>query len=114
MRRGPGFAVEVLPLTMVNMLQRLDSEKVMRDDANVLKHTPGKLNIMVRQLSLYEQGTNERMDTQESNSDSESNEDCNEGIQLVGPVDDEFEFGNTKLEILVLLEVPQQILQVTL
>jgi hypothetical protein len=113
-RRGPGSAVEVLPLTMVNILQRSDSEKVIRDDVDFLKHTTGKLSTMVRQLSLYEQGTNEQMDTQESNSDFESNEDCNEGIQLVGPIDDESEFGNTELDNLVLLEGPQQILQVTL
>jgi hypothetical protein len=32
----------------------------------------------------------------------------------VGPVDGESEFGNTELEELVLLEGPQQILQLTL
>ncbi|CAM6077094.1 unnamed protein product [Sphagnum tenellum] len=65
-------------------------------------------------LSLYEHGTNERMVTQESDSDSVSNGDCNEGTQLVGPVDGESEFGNTELENLVMLEGPQQILQLTL
>jgi hypothetical protein len=54
------------------------------------------------------------MDTQESDSDSDTNEDCNEGTQLVGPVHDESEFGNTELEDLVLSEGPQQILQLTL
>jgi hypothetical protein len=54
------------------------------------------------------------MDTQESNFESETNEDCNEETQLVGPVDGESEFGNTELEDLVLLEGPQQILQLTL
>jgi predicted aspartyl protease len=105
-RRGPGFDVEVLPLTMVNMLQTSNSETIIRDDADVLKHAPGNLNAVIRQLSLYEHGTNERMDTQESNSDSDTNEDCNEGTQLVGPIDDESEFGNTELEDLVLSEGP--------
>jgi hypothetical protein len=54
------------------------------------------------------------MDTRESDSDSVTNENCNEEIQLVGPVDGESEFGNTELEELVLLEGPQQILQLTL
>jgi hypothetical protein len=31
MRHGPGANVEVLPLTMVNMLHRMSSEVVMRD-----------------------------------------------------------------------------------
>jgi hypothetical protein len=58
-RRGPGSNVEVLPLTMVNMLQRSNSETMIRDDADALKHAPGNLNAVVRQLSLYEHGTNE-------------------------------------------------------
>jgi hypothetical protein len=87
---------------------------MIRDDVDVLKHAPRNLNIVVKRLSLYEHGTNERMDTQESNSDFETNEDCNEGTQLVGPVDGESKFENTKLEDLVLLEGPQQILQLTL
>jgi len=51
---------------------------------------------------------------QESESDSDSNEDSNEGTQSVGLVDAEFEFGDTELEDLVMLEGPQQILQLTL
>ncbi|CAM6023198.1 unnamed protein product [Sphagnum balticum] len=113
-RRGPGSDVEILPLTMVNMLQRSNSETMIRDDTDALKHTPRNLNAVIRHLSLYEHGTNERMDTQESDSDFDTNKDYNEGTQLVGPVDDESEFGNTKLEDLVLSEGPQQILQLTL
>ncbi len=105
-RRGPGSDVEVLPLTMVNMLQRSNSKTMIRDDADALKHAPGNWNAVVRQLSLYDHDTNERMDTQESDSDSDTNEDCNKGTQLVGPVDGESEFGNTELEDLVLLEGP--------
>jgi hypothetical protein len=54
------------------------------------------------------------MDIRESDFDSDTNENCNEEIQLVGPVDGKFEFENTELEELVLLEGPQQILQLTL
>ncbi len=113
-RRGPRSDVEVLPLTVVNMLQRSNSETMIRDDADALKHAPGNLNAVIRQLSMYEHGTNGRMDTQESDSNSDTNEDCDEGIQLVGLVHDEFEFGNTEFEDLVLSEGPQQILQLTL
>jgi len=113
-RRGPRSDVEVLPLTMVNMLQKLNLEIVIPNDADALKHAPGDLDAVVRQLSLYEYGGNERMDARESDSDFNTDEDCNEEIQLVGPVDGESEFGNTELEELVLLEGPQQILQLTL
>ncbi|CAM6073884.1 unnamed protein product [Sphagnum tenellum] len=112
-RHRLGADLEVLPLAMVNMLQKLDSGTLIRDDA-VLEHKPEDLGADVKHSSLYEHGTNGRMDTQESDCDFDSNEDCNEGIQLVGPVDDEYEFGNTELEDLVLLEGPQQILQLTL
>jgi hypothetical protein len=69
---------------------------------------------VVKQLSLYEHGTSEQVDIQESDSDSETSEGCDEGTQLVGPVHGESEFDNTELENLVLLEGPQQILQLTL
>ncbi len=106
-RHGPGPDVEVLPFTMVNMLQRSNSETIVRDDADALKHTPGNLSTVVKQLSLYEHSTSERMDIQESDSDSKMSEGCDEGTQLVGPVHGESEFGNTELENLVLLEGPQ-------
>jgi hypothetical protein len=102
-RRGPRFDVEVLPLTMVNMLQNLNSETKIPDDAHALKHVPRNLDAVIKHSSLYEYGGNERMDAREPDSDSDTDEDCNEEIQLVGPVDDESEFGNTELEELVLL-----------
>jgi len=113
-RRGPGSDVEVLPLTMVNMLQNLNSETKIPDDAHALKHAPRNLDAVVIQSSLDKYGANQRMDTQESDSTSGTDENGNEEIQLVGPIDGESEFGNTELEDLVLLEGPQQILQLTL
>jgi hypothetical protein len=113
-RRGPGSDVEVLPLTMANMLQKLNSEIMILDDADALKHAPGNLDAVVKQSSLYKYGDNERMDTQEPDSDFNTNENYNEEIQLVGPIDGKSEFENTELEELVLLEGPQQILQLTL
>jgi hypothetical protein len=46
------------------------------------------------------------MDALVSDLDSDTDEDREGGLQLVEPVDDEFEFGNTELEDLVLLEGP--------
>jgi predicted aspartyl protease len=47
-RRGPGHDVEVLPLTMVNMLQRSNSKTIVQNDADALKHTPGNLSTVVK------------------------------------------------------------------
>jgi hypothetical protein len=113
-RRGPGTDVEVLPLTMVNLMQRSNSKTNVRDDANALRHAPGNSDAVDGLSSLWEHSTNEQMIAQESESDSDSNEDSNEGTQPVGPVDGESEFGDTELEDLVMLEGPQQILQLTL
>ncbi len=54
------------------------------------------------------------MDTWELDCDSGTDKNRDEEIQLVGPINVESEFENTKLEELVLLEGPQQILQLTL
>jgi hypothetical protein len=55
-----------------------------------------------------------QMDALVSKSDTDVDDDCEGGLQLVEPIDDELEFGNTKLENLVLLEGPQQIMQLIL
>jgi hypothetical protein len=54
------------------------------------------------------------MDALVSDSDFDTDEDREGGLQLVEPVDDESKFENIKLEDLVLLEGPQQMLQLTL
>jgi len=114
-RHGPGSDVEVLPLTMVNVLQRLSSDTVIPADADTLKHTPGNLDALFRKSSLHDEyGTNVQIDTWKSDSDSDSNESCDQVVQVGEPVDGAPEFGNTELEELILSEGPQQILQLTL
>jgi hypothetical protein len=54
------------------------------------------------------------MSAQESESESDSSEDADGAAQLEGQVEGESEFGHTELENLVMLEGPQQILQLTL
>jgi hypothetical protein len=55
-RHGPGTHVEVLPLTMKNMLQRKNSEILMRDVAATLEntHLSGVLNVVIKNPSLYD------------------------------------------------------------
>jgi predicted aspartyl protease len=111
-RHRPGTRVEVLPLIVVNMLQKMNSETLMQEVAAALGNTrlDEKLDTIVRKPSLCEHIATGRMDVLASDFDSDIDEDREGGIQLVEPVDDESEFGNTELEDLVLLEGPQQML----
>jgi hypothetical protein len=113
-RRGPGTNVEVLPLTMVNLIQRSDSKTDVRDDDGAMKRATGKSDAEDGSSSWYAHGTSQRMVAQESKSESDSNEDSDEGSQPEMLVEGESEFGDTELENLVMLEGPQQILQLTL
>ncbi len=108
--------MEVLPLTMVNMLQKTDSETMMQELATALTNTQrdGKLDAIVRQPSLYEHLATGRTDAWVSSSDSDTDEDRVSGLRLEEPIVDESEFGNTELEDLVVLEGPKQMLQLTL
>jgi len=115
-RHEPSTKVEVLPLTMVNMLQKMNSKTLMQEVANALgnTHLNGNLDTIVRKPSLCEHVAIGRMDALASDFDSNTDEDRVGELQLVEPVDDESEFGNTGLEDLVLLEGPHQMLQLTL
>jgi hypothetical protein len=62
-RRGPGTDVEVLPLTMVNLMQRSDSEIEIRGNDGVVKRAPAKLDAGDGSPSWYAHGTNQRMVT---------------------------------------------------
>jgi len=100
--------VEVLPLTVVNMLQEMNSETLIQEVAAALgsTHLDGNLDTIVRKPSLCEHVATGRMDALILDSDFDTDEDREGKLQLVGPVDDESEFGNTELEDLVLLEGP--------
>jgi len=100
---GPRFDVEVLPLTMVNMLQNLNSETKIPDDAHALKHALGNLDVVDRQSFFNKYNANQRVDTRESDFDSSTDENGDEEIQLVGSINGKSEFKNTELEDLVLL-----------
>jgi hypothetical protein len=63
---------------------------------------------------LSQQSISEQIAELESESDSSSSEDSDEGNQAVGTTEEESKFGNTELENLVLSEGPQQILQLML
>jgi hypothetical protein len=109
-RHGLGPDMEVLPLTMVNMMQSLNSEPLMQNDS---RSTEGVDGLMGRPC-VNEDIETQQLDVQVSGSDSNMSGDCDKECQWPKPINDESEFGNTKLEELVLMEGPQQILQLTL
>ncbi|CAM6011489.1 unnamed protein product [Sphagnum balticum] len=88
----------------------------MRDVVAALEntHLNGDSNVDIGNPSLCDSIIAGQMDALVLDLDTNTNDDCDGGPQLVEPNDDEPEFGNTELENLVLLEGPQQILQLIL
>ncbi len=113
-RRGPGADVEVLPLIMVNMLQRSGSVTGDHHDDCVQRQAPGITGVRRGASYLSRQDTDEQLAELESESDSGSSKGSNEENQAGVTVEGESEFGNTELEDLVSKEGPQQILQLML
>ncbi len=113
-RQGPRDDVEVLPLNMVNLIQKSDSDTSDCNDDYTGKHALGESEAMGGASYLSPQGISEKIAELESESDSGSSEDFDEESQKVGTTEEEFEFGNTELENLVWSEGPQQILQLML
>jgi len=113
-RQGPGVDVEVLPLTMVNLMQRLDSATDDHSDNGTRKHSSGNSGVMNGTFDLFQQGTSEQIAELESEFDSGSSEESDEEHQKGVAVKGESEFRNTELEDLMLKEGPQQILQLML
>jgi hypothetical protein len=114
-RKGPGANVEVLPLTMVNLLQNVSPENLKHEAACTFKSAPPiALEGELGGLSLCESVENEQTSVLVSRSDTDTGDESEEGAQLVDPIDEESEFGDTELDKLVLEEGPQQILQLTL
>jgi hypothetical protein len=102
-RHGPGPDVEVLPLTMVNMLQALNSEALMQDDSRFV----GRFDVIMGKPCVDEDIKTQHLDARVSGSDSDASEDCEEEHQQLRPINDESKFGDIELEELVLMEGPQ-------
>jgi predicted aspartyl protease len=105
-RHGPGADVEVLPLTMVNMLQTLNPEILMSMDSQ----TAGKSNLVVERPPMNAKIGDRQPDERSSDLDSESSENSEGEPQSCEAICDGSDFGDTELEQLVTREGPQQIL----
>jgi predicted aspartyl protease len=113
-RRGPGTDVEVLPLTVVNLVQRSDSRTDGRDGGDTQKQTPGNPEAGYGSPLSCKYGTNEWGRVQETDSNSDSSKSSDEGTKVVSPDGGASEFGDTEFEDLVMKEGLQQILQLTM
>jgi len=113
-RRGPGTNVEILPLTVVNLVQKLDLGADVRGEDGSVKPTFERSGAEDLSSSRWADGISRQMSAQESESESDSSEDADGAAQSKGQVEGESEFGDTELEKLVMLEGPQQILQLML
>ncbi|CAN5950576.1 unnamed protein product [Sphagnum jensenii] len=109
-RHGPRSDVEVLPLTVVNMLQALNPEAL----PPISSRNSGKADVVVEQQCVDDRAQEQRMDVRTSDSSSDASEDLEDERRMFEPVCVESEFEDTELEQLVLQEGPEQILQLTL
>jgi len=109
-RHGPGANVEILPLTMVNLLQKINSETVVRESTTIWQNKSTGDNPDLSQSVIEEDAA--------TTSDSDTGTDVSEhGESVSNPlrqIDHEDEFGDNGLEKLIISEGPPGILQLTL
>jgi hypothetical protein len=114
-RHGPGANVEVLPLTMVNLLQRINSETLMRESTTIWQSTSTSDN---PNWGTDQDHTIMIKDDAATTLDSDTGTDGSEHGELVShplrQIDHEDEFGDNELEKLVTSEGPREILQLIL
>jgi predicted aspartyl protease len=114
-RHGPGTNVEVLPLTMVNLLKRMNSRALVQEASTIWKntHANGNSSWMPDQDQvIVTKGDN--TSTSDSNTGIDSSEYYDLEFNQLKQIDCEDEFGDAELEELVSTEGPQEILQLML
>jgi hypothetical protein len=114
-RKGSGTNVEVLPLTMVNLLQRMNSGSLIQDTTSIWTETHNDGNSdwisnQDRAIMTKEGGSS----TSTSDADTDDSERSYSKSNQLKQIDCENEFGDTELEELVKSEGPQEILQLTI
>jgi hypothetical protein len=114
-RHGPGANVEVLPLAMVNLLQRVESADVVPESASVWRSSfTGDNSNQVRD---QERTITSREDPAISSDSDTSTEDGEHGevfAELVKQFEAEDEFGEDELAKLIEAEGPPEILRLIL
>jgi hypothetical protein len=113
-RKGPGANVEILPLTVVNLVQRSDSSTDSHDGEGIREHMPGNPDAGEELSFVCQQGTKGEKVILEADSDSDLSESSDERTLLVGSDERLLEFVDAEFEDLVSKERPRQILQLTI
>ncbi len=114
-KHGPCANVEVKPLTMVNLLQRINSESLMREPATIWQSTstsdnPDWETDQDRAIAIKDDAAT-TSDSDTSTDDSEHGESVSNPLRQI---DHEDEFGDNEFEKLVTSEGPLGILQLIL
>jgi hypothetical protein len=110
-RRGPGTDVEILPLSVVNLIQRSDKITDGHDRDAIHESRPESSDGIVQ---VSKQGAGDQRKIEELESDSDSSEDFNELDQSINLDAGASKFEETEFEELIKEEGPQQILQLTM
>jgi hypothetical protein len=100
-RRGPGTNVEVSPLIVVNLLQNVNVESGGQDAADDVGGAACEtLEMNLEKLSLGGSDMDKRENV--SISETDTDDDSEEGLQPMEQIEEASEFGNTEFEELVL------------
>jgi hypothetical protein len=114
-RHGPGANVEVLPLTMVNLLQRMNSEALMQESTTIWKNTSTISDFdWIPDQDRTIMTKEEAVSTSDSDAGTDSNEYYDSESNQLKQIDCKDEFGDVELEELVSSEGPQEILRLML
>jgi len=113
-RRGPEANVEILPLTVVNLVQRSDSSTDSHDGGGIQEHMPGNPDEREGLSFVCQQSNKGEKVILEADLDSDSSESSDERTLLVGSDERLLEFVDAEFEDLVSKEGPLQILQLTI
>jgi hypothetical protein len=108
-RHGPGTNVEVLPLTMVNLLQRMNSEALMQESTTIWKNTCTNDNSdWIPDQDRTIMTKEDVASTSDSDTGTDGSEHCDSESSQLRQIDCEDEFRDAELEELVRSEGPQE------
>ncbi|CAK9192263.1 unnamed protein product [Sphagnum troendelagicum] len=113
-RKGPGADVEVLPLTMVNLVQRSNSSLKAQDNHVVLQQELRKPELEAGWSSVHQENLTSEEVVPTTDSDTDSSHGSDEDAQMAGLVEEWMEFVDADVERLIDREGSKQILQLTM
>jgi hypothetical protein len=114
-RHGPGTNVEVLPLTMVNLLQRMSAGAMVREASTTWKDSRAHQDgCVVPDQNREAVNTEDDASISDSDDDSDTSEYYDSKSHQIEQIDSEDEFVDAKFEELVNSEGPQEMLRLML